>query len=128
MCMALQATITVPSPSQIKNDQSRYETLANGRAQRSVPVFHPGGVTCDVTAIAVAAAAVYSFHHVTCAHDSHALMQSRVAAVGAEHSSLACLFTQKRRYYCCGVNYRLVKIRALIMSTFANAHWSKSTL
>ena len=58
--------------------------------------FSPrGGVTCDVTAIAVAAAAVYSFHHVTCAHDSHALMQSRVAAVGAEHSSLACLFTQK---------------------------------
>ena len=82
---------------------------------------------CDVTAIAVAAAAVYSFHHVTCAHDSHALMQSRVAAVGAEHSSLACLFTQKRRYYCCGVKYRLVKIKVLIMSTRASAHWLKFT-
>ena len=90
--------------------------------------FTQGGVTCDVTAIVIAVAAVYSFYHVTCAHDNHALMQSRVAAVGAEHSSLACLFTQKRRYYCCGVNYRLVKIRALIRSTFANAHWSKSTL
>ena len=96
---------------------------------------------CDVTAIAIVAGVIVTsrrsllrlplyirFYHVTCAHDNHALMQSRVAAVGAEHSSLACLFTQKRRYYCCGVNYRLVKIRALIMSTFANAHWSKSTL
>ena len=66
---------------------------------------------CDVTAIAVAAAAVYSFYHVTCAHDNHAPMQSRVAAVGAEHSSPACLFTQKGRYYCCGVKYRLVKVK-----------------
>ena len=33
---------------------------------------------CDVTAIAIAAAAVYSFNHVTCAHDSHALIQNRV--------------------------------------------------
>ena len=127
LCMALQTTITVPSPSQIKNDQPRYEMLENCWAQRSVRVFHPGGVTCDVTAIAIAAAAVYSFYHVTCAHDNHALMQSRVAAVGAEHSSLACLFTQKRRYYCCGVKYRLVKIRVLIRSTLASAHWSKFT-
>ena len=74
------------------------------------------------------AAAVYSFYHVTCAHDNHALMQNRVAAVGAEHSSPACLFTQKRRYYCCGVNYRLAKIRVLIMLMSANAHWSKFTL
>ena len=50
---------------------------------------------CDVTAIAIAAAAVYSFYHVTCAHDNHARIQSRVAAVGAEHSSLACLFAQR---------------------------------
>ena len=86
-----------------------------------------GGVTCDVTAIAIAAAAVYSFNHVTCAHDSHALIQNRVLLC-RECSSVACLFTQKRRYYCCGVNYRLAKIRVLIMLMSANAHWSKFTL
>ena len=125
-CMALQTTITVPSPSQIKNDQPRYETLVNCWAQRSVRVFHPGGVTCDVTAIAIAAATVYSFNHVTCTHYSHALMQNRVLLC-SECRSLACLFTQKRRYYCCGVKCRLAKIRVFIRSTFANAHWSKFT-
>ena len=77
--MALQTTITVPSPSQIKNDQPRYEMIENCWAQRSVRIFHPGGgVTCDVTAIAIAAATVYSFNHVTCTHYSHALIQNRV--------------------------------------------------
>ena len=85
-------------------------------------------MTCDVTAIASTAANVYSSVSVACVYDDHALMQNRVAAVGAEHSSLACLFTQKRRYYCCGVKYRLAKIRVLIRSTFANAHWLKFTL
>ena len=91
MCMVLQTTITVPSPSQIKNDPSRYETLVNGWAQRSVPIFHPGGVTCDVTAIAIAAAAVYSFNHVTCAHDSHALIQNRVLLVVSAAVLHVCL-------------------------------------
>ena len=121
MCMVLQTTITVPSPSQIKNDQSRYETLANRWAQRSVRVFHPGGVTCDVTAIAIAAAAVYSFEHVTCAHDSHALIQNRVLLC-SECSSVACLFTQKGRYYCCGVKCQLVKIGVLVMLLFAHVN------
>ena len=82
---------------------------------------------CDVTAIASTAANVYSFVSVARVYDDHALMQNRVLLCG-ECSSVACLFTQKRRYYCCGVKYRLAKIRVLIRSTFSNAHWLKFTL
>ena len=82
---------------------------------------------CDVTAIASTAANVYSSVSVACVYDDHALMQNRVPLCG-ECSSVVCLFTQKRRCYCCGVNYRFAKIRVLIMLMFADAHWSKFTL
>ena len=48
-------------------------------------------MTCDVTAIAIVAAAVYSFYQVTCAHDNHALIQNRVPLVVSAAVLHVCL-------------------------------------
>ena len=105
LVITLRAAIAVTSPSQIKNDQSRHEALANCWAQRSVPFFTQGGRGWrDVTAIASVAAVVYSICNVAWARNDRAPVQIGAPAVCGESNSIVCLFTQKGRYYCSRVN------------------------
>ena len=71
---------------------------------------------------------MYSLCNVACARNDHAPVQNGAPAGCGESSSVACLFTQKGRYYCFGVKCQLVKIGVVVMLLFTGVYWSKFTL